>query len=390
MFDDYIWRPNGSLYSEYNGKLIPSRIPLSALLAGKHHPQLCPKNSLLPTGPVVGGPWPLGDDTPLSVSREFFRKVCPNPTAIKVSDINTDEMRFSDDISAVYVFEKWVETINSIEDPCVMLDPSSNQVFEFWYAVAMLSTYCSPLTSSRPADYKYRIFGHKKRMLTIWPYLAKSPVSTHWDWSPFIHDAFRKNRHVFESTKTTLFGGLFDSQEETTADIIPGLLAIHVRRGDFEDHCAHLAKWNADWHAFNSFPEFRDKFNQPTDGGWGETSEENAKLYVKHCYPSIEQIVEKVRRVRVEAADPLRYLYILTNGPTLWVEELESALAKDTEWDHVGSSRDLKLTWEQKFVAQALDMYVAQRAQVFIGNGVSGRFHTVNSCSESGIISGPV
>lgn len=89
------------------------------------------------TGPVVGGPWPSGDDTPRSVSREFFRKVCPNPTVLQVSNVNTDEMRFGDDISAAYVFEKWVETINSIEDPCLMLDPSSNQIFEIWYAVAM-------------------------------------------------------------------------------------------------------------------------------------------------------------------------------------------------------------------------------------------------------------
>lgn len=95
-------------------------------------------------------------------------------------------------------------------------------------------------------------------------------------------------------------------------------------------------------------------------------------LYVERCYPSVEQIVEKVKRVRMEATHPLRYLYIMTNGATSWVEELKSALAKDIGWDHIGSSRDLKMTWEQKFVAQALDMYVAQRAQVFLGNGVSG------------------
>lgn len=61
----------------------------------------------------------------------------------------------------------------------------------------------------------------------------------------------------------------------------------------------------------------------------------------------------------------------MTNGPTSWVKELKSALAQDMSWDQLGSSRDLAITWEQKFVAQALDMYVAQRAQVFIGNGVS-------------------
>ena len=171
---------------------------------------------------------------------------------------------------------------------------------------------------------------------------------------------------------------------------IPGLLAIHVRRGDFKDHCVHLAKWSSDWNAFNSFPEFYDKFDRPTDGGWGETSEANIELYIRRCYPSIEQISEKVSQIQKEAVDPLRYLYIMTNGPTPWVEELKSALAQDMSWDHVGSSRDLKTTWEQNFVAQALDMYVAQRAQVFIGNGVSVLRSYRNSCTESGMISGPV
>lgn len=86
---------------------------------------------------MVGGPWPLGDNTPLSVSKEFFRKVCPKPTVLKVSDINTYEMRFSDDVSAAYVFEKWVETINAVEDPCLMIDPNSNQIFEIWCVVTM-------------------------------------------------------------------------------------------------------------------------------------------------------------------------------------------------------------------------------------------------------------
>ncbi|KAG8220783.1 hypothetical protein J3R82DRAFT_2215 [Butyriboletus roseoflavus] len=331
VFDDYVWRPNAPHYSVYNGKLIPSRVPLSALLSG----------------PMVGGPWPPGGDVPLSVSKEFFHKVCPNPTVLQTTDINTDDMRFSDNVSAAYVFETWVDAINSIDDPCLMLDPISPAIFEFW------------------------IFGNKKRLLSIWPYLGRSPVSTHWGWSPLIHDAYRENRHFFEPTNTTLLGGFFGPREETTAVPIPGLLAIHVRRGDFKDHCVHLAKWSSDWNAFNSFPEFHDKFDPPTDGGWGETSEKNMKLYLKRCYPSVEQIVEKVRQVRMEAANPLRHLYIMTNGETPWVEELKSALGNDMGWDQISSSRDLEVTWEQKFVAHALDMHVAQRAQVLIGNGWS-------------------
>lgn len=37
VFADYVWNPDGSPYSHYNGKLIPSRIPLTALVGGKFH-----------------------------------------------------------------------------------------------------------------------------------------------------------------------------------------------------------------------------------------------------------------------------------------------------------------------------------------------------------------
>lgn len=227
-------------------------------------------------------------------------------------------------------------------------------------------------------------------MLTIWPYLANSPVSTHWGWSSLVRDAYKRNRHLFDPTRAKFFTGIFDSQEGTNPSPIPGLLAIHIRRGDFKDHCEHLSRWSADWNAFNSFPEFLDKFELPDGGGGGQTSEENTKTYIRHCYPSIEQIVEKVKEVRMKAADPLRYLYIMTNGQKPWVEELKSALAHDMSWDQLSSSRDLRITWEQKFVAQCLDMYVAQRAQVFIGNGVSALFSGDDADAESDTTSGPV
>jgi hypothetical protein len=35
VFGDYEWNPDGSLYTNYNGHLIPSRIPLTVLLGGK-------------------------------------------------------------------------------------------------------------------------------------------------------------------------------------------------------------------------------------------------------------------------------------------------------------------------------------------------------------------
>ena len=47
-------------------------------------------------------------------------------------------------------------------------------------------------------------------------------------------------------------------------------------------------------------------------------------------------------------------------------------------------SRDVKLSWEQKYVAQAVDMLIGQRAQVLIGNGVSGGIVFVDSNALDG------
>jgi hypothetical protein len=332
VFDDYIWNPDGSLYTDYNGHLIPSRIPLTALLGGV----------------MVGGKMPPGDTTPRAVSKDFFNKVCPNPTIIQVKEVNDDRMRFDESVPASEIFEKWLEKINSIEDPCVEIDPNSDQIFEYW------------------------IFGHQ-RMLSIWKYLKDSPVSTHWGWSPLIHDAYRRNRHIFvPNARSTLFSGFTGSTvAENYSATIPGLLALHVRRGDFQNHCVHLGKWSSNWNAFNMFPEFSDRFERPTDGGWGETSEKNMQMYMKRCFPTIDEIVQKVMLVRVESEQPLTHLYIMTNGAVAWVEELKEALRRSGNWAQIKSSRDLDITWEQKFVVQALDMLVAQRSEVFIGNGWS-------------------
>ncbi|CCM04333.1 uncharacterized protein FIBRA_06505 [Fibroporia radiculosa] len=64
----------------------------------------------------------------------------------------------------------------------------------------------------------------------------------------------------------------------------------------------------------------------------------------------------------------------MTNGPPEWVEEVKAAFRKSTggkEWRSVRSSRDLVVSAEQKYVKQAVDMLIGQRAQVFIGNGFS-------------------
>lgn len=351
VFDNFTWERNAVDYSTFNGKLIPSRIPLSAIISG----------------PIIGSPFPPRDAAPRAVSQEYFKKVCPNPTIIDSWDLN-EHLRLDNNVPALQIFEKWVEKLNSIDDPCVEIKQESFQLFEIW------------------------LFG-SKRILSIWPILSRSPILTDFSWSPLILQAYAENAHLFTPssfrflpsfmspsgqppTPTTLHDvhPILKSKE---MDPVTGLLALHIRRGDFASHCSHLANWSSDWNGFNKFSALPDKFRVPTDGGWGETTEANTDMYFKACFPTIEQIVEKVQNVLADqrrlygSAKKLKSIYIMTNGDVEWLQQLKEALMHVKKWDAVVTSRDLTLSWEAKPVAQAVDMLIGQRAQVLIGNGFS-------------------
>jgi hypothetical protein len=101
------------------------------------------------------------------------------------------------------------------------------------------------------------------------------------------------------------------------------------------------------------------------------------QYYFQRCFPTIDQIVDRVRLVLADqekthgGTKELKSIYIMTNGDTAWLDDLKKALMGIKIWDSVADSRDLRLGWEAKPVAQAMDMMVGQRADVFIGNGVS-------------------
>jgi hypothetical protein len=90
---------------------------------------------------------------------------------------------------------------------------------------------------------------------------------------------------------------------------------------------------------------------------------------MQHCLPTAEQIVEKLRSVRAENPG-LRRVYVLTNAWGWWLNGLKAALQEDG-WEDLNSSLDVQLDAAQIQVAMAVDMAIAEKAEVFIGNGVS-------------------
>jgi len=91
--------------------------------------------------------------------------------------------------------------------------------------------------------------------------------------------------------------------------------------------------------------------------------------YLQHCLPTVPQIVSKLRQLRDEHPS-LRRVYVLSNGWGWWLNGLKGALQKDG-WDDLKSSLDVRLDGEQQYVAMAVDMAIAEKAEVFVGNGVS-------------------
>ncbi|PCH34414.1 hypothetical protein WOLCODRAFT_135702 [Wolfiporia cocos MD-104 SS10] len=331
VFDNYTWNGDGSDYSDYNGKLIPSRIPLSAIIRG----------------PTVGDPFPPGDHAPRAVIKEYFDQVCPTPRVISSDEVSH---QLPDDASAQTVLERWVALLTAMPDRCVEIDRESLQIFSIW------------------------IFG-SARALDIFPGFAASPIMKQFRWSPLIESAFAANRRTFAPLSgleafLPAFSFLGGSRAHPYPPI-PGLLVLHVRRGDFVGHCMHLATWSSLWNGFNQFEALPDKF-VPYPAGWGELTDENTQLYMRRCFPSVEQIITRVEEVRAtEEGRGLKSVFVMTNGAKEWVDELTAALMGTGHFKNVASSRDLKLNWEQKYVAQAVDMLIGERAQVLVGNGFS-------------------
>ncbi|KAJ7185222.1 hypothetical protein C8R46DRAFT_1287610 [Mycena filopes] len=319
VFDNYTWARDGPEITKWKGRPIPARIPLSALISG----------------PIIGGPM-RDQDVPRAVSREYFSSVCPESERV-VLDTREVQSGLGAKATVSEIVDRWVTELQSIESPCVELKRSSPTLFS------------DEITNTL-------------RVLDVFPALSSSPILSDFGWSPLIIEGYYTNLPHFT---TSLGFEELPSMRETPTDPLRGLLAIHVRRGDNETWCSDAYRHRMSFTGFNSFPALPDKYVPPE----GEDTAANVEHTQRHCLPSIPQIVEKVLAVN---APHMTRVYVMTNAPRPWLEDLKGALSVAHSWaDGVRTNRNLELSWEQKFVAEAVDMYVGQRAEKFIGNGFS-------------------
>lgn len=93
-------------------------------------------------------------------------------------------------------------------------------------------------------------------------------------------------------------------------------------------------------------------------------------LYRAKCNPQILEIIARVRRMR-KNHPLLKQVYILTDADDAFTEEMRMWLSSEG-WDKVWvGKRDIYPDWDDRELGVAVDMEIARRAGVFVGNGVS-------------------
>ncbi|KAJ7599024.1 hypothetical protein C8J56DRAFT_1093143 [Mycena floridula] len=185
-------------------------------------------------------------------------------------------------------------------------------------------------------------------------------------WSPLVNSALIRNFAILEPPEVV------QAKSVAQSELYSGLIAVHIRRGDYSRHCRRLLGWGSKYIAFNQFPGLLDKFD-PEEYLLLDKDKARIKLlepyYLEHCLPEIPQIVARLHGLR-EAHPTLKRIFVLSNARPWWLRELGEELARDG-WQNVKNSLDLVLDKEQKNVGMSVDMAIATSAEIFVGNGFS-------------------
>ncbi|TFK70537.1 hypothetical protein BDN72DRAFT_532335 [Pluteus cervinus] len=309
-----------------------------------HRDILTPLNALI-AGPTAGGPWAPGDDTPRSVSDDYWQIVCPvnERKRIYTRDVKPHIRNSPGD----EIFAYWKKLIMDAPERCVEIVPSSQeednypQVFDLW------------------------LWG-SSRILPLWESFSKSPTSLLLETSPVVKAVIARNEYLFVPR----------DRAGWTINPYDRMMAMHIRRGDFKEACLRLAYWNSTFYSWNLLPSLPDPLDLPLHLGWNTPAYND--IIIQRCLPDAKAIVEKAKRAREQylaghvgpQGRNLDIMYLLTNEKGAWLENMKEALRKDG-WSMIVTSNDLELDSEGMDVSMAVDMDIARMASVFIGNGWS-------------------
>ncbi|KAK0442083.1 hypothetical protein EV421DRAFT_592984 [Armillaria borealis] len=342
VFSDYTWSHTPLPFTIDDYSLRPARMPLNAFISG----------------PTAGGPISASHnqhtlelpvhshariDTDLrAVHLVYFDAVCLQSKRVRLTSV--DVPRLGDDsLDGNELLATWVDWLSRdevVNEPCVVVDFSERAVFD------------------------HLLFG-SPRVISMFPILASSPILKEFAWSYLVEAAVERNMN-----------GLINPVSSSSPNLMSGVVAVHLRRGDYSGHCLYLSKHGTAYQGMNQYPGIVDRFDPiGFDPSAPPPDNDSYHHYLPHCLPTIPEIVERLNVVRAENPHlSLTKVYLLSNGRRWWLDELWAELRADG-WEPVreglGSSQDLTLTREEQYVSGAVDMAIAEKAEVFVGNGFS-------------------
>ncbi|KZV88374.1 hypothetical protein EXIGLDRAFT_798639 [Exidia glandulosa HHB12029] len=341
VFEHFTWLPRhypcAALYPWQRGLSWGPRTPLSALIAG----------------PTVGGPWD-DDDSARSVSVEYWDQVCPPSERYYISR-ETALLGLGDKPEGIDLFNQVVGLVRDAPARCVEVGRiGEDPTFDVWL-----------------------ISGNRSLSLSV--QFLNTPSSRLLRASPLVQAALLRNEYLFAPRTAKRSSTPAERRAiPATVNLYARMMAVHIRRGDFEGACVYHTNRPDVWYQWNLWPTHPDKFVPPPGAGGGYAPPEAYEAVRKRCFPSQDEIRERIRTVREDFLRSssshtnavLDTMHIMTNGDGDWIDELKRSLADDG-WNVVVSSSELKLDDEQTDVSMAVDQEIGRRAAVFIGNGWS-------------------
>ncbi|KAF7299474.1 hypothetical protein MIND_00897400 [Mycena indigotica] len=332
VFADYWWAPEH--YPFPPAPESGARTPMSALLAG----------------PVVGGSWhpshPSGPNPPRAISEAWWGTVCPPSSRrlINVEDVKPSIPGGVDHASGQLIFDTWNKILLEATENCIEVVHTSLQIEPF------------------PQIFDLRIWGGQ-RVLELWEVFSTSPVST----------LLRPSEIVASAVEGNLRRGVFHGKTgwgrpAVSNDPFKRMLAIHLRRGDYIEHCRFLASSGSGHYGWSQLPMLPDVANHRLPSPNDPHREEKAFVM---CLPNVDETLLRAQQVKQDwGRKNLDILYLLTNESGEFLDNLVAAL-RHNGWPTVVTTHDLWLNNEQLDVGMAVDMEIAKRAAVFLGNGWS-------------------